>query len=181
MQPPTSLIAAAAFASAIAFGFFAIGSVDDVAVRAPDPVPILRILSGPSERFPTPLKKRVKENAGLALVRSLRLANTQYSLTPDGGLWLVGAQNQLCLIQAVSAALECRDTTFVRKHGLALGVFSAPPDENGEPHSYVVLGVAPDWASKANLRIGRARRSIRIHENAFSAHAKQPVFLDGFE
>jgi hypothetical protein len=145
-----------------------------------DPVLDLSIFSGPSERFPAQLAARVRENAGPALASALQLANAQYSSSPDGGLWLVRAGGQICLIQASRGALECRSAKFVSRHGLALGVFNVPRNGGEQPRTYVMLGAAPNWARWANIRVGATIRSVAIRENTFSAHARRPLWLDGF-
>jgi hypothetical protein len=75
--------------------------------------------------------------------------------------------------------VSCENTAAVIDHGLSLGVFTAPQHPTERPHHFLVIGLAPDWAKSAILKIGRSStRSLSIRKNAYAFHSDFPIFLE---
>lgn len=114
--------------------------------------------------------------------RVLQFDQAQRAYTSAGGVWVLYGQDRMCAVQARGGALTCLATRLAVKQGLVLGLFIAPARPTELPNNFLVLGIAPDWARVARLRIGqREIREIPIRGNAYALRARQPIHLERLE
>jgi hypothetical protein len=138
-----------------------------------------KLLRSPSEGMPARLTAHTRNILG-AFVRHahLRFDTAQYVSANVGGVWVLNGDNVLCIVQARRGAAGCSSVAFVARQGLDLGVFKAPDRPDELPRSFSLLGIAPNWATTARLRIGENTiRSVPIRWNVYGFHAHKPIHL----
>lgn len=137
-------------------------------------------LGGP----PEPLSHRIGNHVASALglrPSSLGLNTAQYVGVHGGGIWLVSLRdaNVMCAIDAVGWAVTCDEAPNVIARGLALGLFRAPTSPTKAPISFRLVGIAPDWAIAARVKVREQTFSIPIQRNGYSIRTQSPATLVG--
>ena len=133
-----------------------------------------RALRGPSEPLPPRLQTKVKETLGAPA--NVRFTSTQELRTSRGTVWIASAGAATCLIQASHGAVSCDATAKVARRGLVLGVYATTAA--GSAKDFVMLGIAPDWARRARLRVGARTREVAVGGNAYALGAATAIGLD---
>ena len=100
--------------------------------------------------------------------------------TPNGRLWMASGGGITCIVQEKGRALSCVASDAFLEKGLAIGAFEPPPQPDGRPTDFLVLGVAPKWAEKVRLKVKGTIRKIPTRRNAYSYEADHPITVEGF-
>jgi hypothetical protein len=134
-----------------------------------------RLWRAPGATPPAALRRKVL--ATLGAPAGARFEDARYVRTARGGIWVADAGRVTCLIQAARGAVICDATARVARRGLMLGVYSVAA--GGRPKDFLVLGIAPDGAGHARLRVGGRVRRVVVRDNAYAAGAEEPIGLAG--
>ena len=136
------------------------------------------ILDSQPIAVPTSLLSRAESTLG-APKGTLASLEARYAGTSDGKFWILFDASVVCLIQDGKGAIACGSIADVLANGLALGVFDPPKEERKRPTNFLVLGLAPNWASEVRLRVGRDRHArVPIQGNVYSQAAPVPVTIE---
>lgn len=139
-----------------------------------------QIMQGRFERMSPRMKGLIETTFGTRHT-GLQLDRAQYARTEDGGIWIVDGKNITCLVQASHGALACGTTAEVVDNGLVLGLYAAPERATESTRRFVVLGIAPDWAKVARLKVGSTIRAVAVRGNSYASHAGTPIRLERLE
>jgi hypothetical protein len=134
-------------------------------------------LRGHSTSLPIRLRKKLRAFRDRR-VRKLWFGTAKRIKTGDGSFWVVNGPSEMCIVQATRGAISCDRYGSVLEKGLALGVFAPAKGRDGDPDQFTVLGLAPDWASIAWLRVGRQIETVAITHNGYSLAADSPILLE---
>lgn len=126
---------------------------------------ILRSKSVPPTRL---MRSRMKEGRWVAL-------SAHEAETSEGPIWLATSHSgQICLFAGAPPASSCAPGSFALRHGLTLGVVTAPADPSRR--RFGLYGVIPDGKDSVRIRIGEHTvRTIPVRRGAFSFGAREPV------
>jgi hypothetical protein len=143
------------------------------------------VMRGSSERMPVGTVAHLRSTVG-APPGSFDLRDTQRAHTAHGNLSIVNGQGKgrgvTCIVQRVHGYVGCTTTADFVEHGLALGIAKSPAAFGGNPRSFYVLGVAPDWVKSVEVKMGaNARLSVPVRGNAYTTPpASVPVLVERF-
>jgi hypothetical protein len=131
------------------------------------------ILRGSPERLPTKIRVTVqtffKGSAG-----GLHLRSAQLAPTGEGGAWVVSGKGIVCLLPESLPALQCNLLSEALAQGVSIGIHRSRAVAR---RRFVVLGIAPDWASAVLMRVGKQTRRVRVRHNAYAARASSPILF----
>ncbi|MET0604538.1 MAG: hypothetical protein ABW167_21310 [Baekduia sp.] len=128
---------------------------------------------GTPGRVPQALQKKVL--ASLGAPADVAFEDAHRIETSHGAVWLTHLRRATCMIRAHDGSLACDATPRVTRKGLLLGVYAV---SRGRPHDFILLGIAPDWARRARLRIDKRTREVAVHDNTYAMAAARPIQLD---
>lgn len=135
-----------------------------------------RVLQRQDETLPSHLRRVVLATRDPE-IRTLHIANAHHLKIGVETVWILTGSNAICLIENQGGIACTNDRTFLEK-GVILALFTPLREQHArKKYNFTVRGIAPDWAKTAVLRIGRTTRAIRIHQNVYTYHAHQPIFL----
>lgn len=141
-----------------------------------DPRQAFRILRSRPERIPGRVQKKLDTTLRLP-AGALQFRNAQYAKTQEGGFWLIPGHSMACIVHARRAAVGCAGISEFVKRGAALGIFAPPKRQSESPTDYLLLGVAPNWAKSAQLRVGKVARTVSVSGNIYAFESDRPILL----
>jgi hypothetical protein len=136
------------------------------------------LFRGEDEPVPARMSAHIRETIG-APPGAFAFEETQLADSSQGRVWAVSGEGVACLVEAKRGSLACDPAPAFLEDGLVLGVVGPPGSAN--PHDFTVFGIAPDWARRARLRVGRSVRQLAIHGNVYALRATEPILLLGLE
>jgi hypothetical protein len=122
-----------------------------------------------------PRALRQKVLASLGAPAGVAFEDAHRIETSHGAVWLTHLRRATCMIRARDGSLACDATARVTRRGLLLGVYAV---SHGRPRDFVLIGIAPDWAHRARLRIDRRTREVAVRSNTYATGAAHPIQLD---
>lgn len=128
---------------------------------------------GTPGRVPLSLQKKVL--ASLGAPADVAFEDAHRIGTSHGAVWLAHLRGTTCMIRARDGSLACNATARVARKGLLLGIYAV---SQGRPRDFVLIGIAPDWAHRARLRVGARTRDVAVRSNAYAMGAARPIQLD---
>jgi hypothetical protein len=143
-----------------------------------------RALRGPEEKAPSYVEASIRQGLGKSH-GSFRAESSHLVHTTAGGIWVVTGRvsggSVGCVVQASRAAVSCAPAVEMARNGLALGIVKHP---SRPPHTFLVLGIAPDWVRTVRAKIGAgtdaAIRAVAVRGNAYAMSAHVPILIEGF-
>ncbi len=166
-----------------AFGAIAFGFVNWTGVR--DNVPTTRaelsratlaIFQTPSEWLSPVMQTKIRAIGG-ASARHLNLQDAEYARTKAGGAWVLKGGGVICIVRAGKGSLACGASTLVIQRGLALGTFTPPRRPTGKLHGFRILGIAPTWADRVELKVGKRRLRVTPSHGVYGVRAEIPISI----
>lgn len=140
------------------------------------------ILRGPSEHMPHRLRVHIREMAGTEIAGSLQLGNAQLMHIKNSRIWLIPGKHFACIAQSGQGSLACASAPNFVRHGVVLGIFEPPKEPEQRLKQFAVLGIAPDWAKYARMKVGRNPiRNVSVSENVYALNANSPIQVQALE
>ena len=138
------------------------------------------LFRGPSEELPPGLRSHLAALLRRKATASFHPTLVQRGSTADGVVWAFLDRRAVCIAHAGRGSVACSTVNRVMSMGLTLGMFVAPTKRNPKPHSFLLVGLAPDRVREARMLIGRRKGNVRVHDNLFSSSGHKPVLVKGF-
>ena len=135
------------------------------------------IVRNPAEQMSSRMRALIESSLHVKQT-GLKFGDAHYMSIGARGVWLVSGRGVTCLVEARTGALQCVTVTEFVTGGIALGLFGSLNHRSSDSRRFALLGVAPDWATFAWVRIGSAVRRIAVRHNIYTLSAAKPIVLD---
>jgi hypothetical protein len=139
-------------------------------------LPDLALTETPPEPMPPAMRRKVHETIGPSRILGLDFDHAQLVQTQIGiGIWIAEGRGVTCAFRDGVGSSICQTSVQARRRGLLLETYRAGKDPAAPPTHFVVLGIAPNWAHAARVKIGGRPSVHPIVNHAYAMRAHEPI------